>query len=243
MKRSVLLVLILTVSLALTASAFAAAGPETPPGTDPTARAGAPRLPDSATSVTTNAGAAEAAQPRAAAPATIAAGQPDSKGTDFWLAFLLNYEETPTLTLFITGDTNTTGTVSIPGLAFSTPFAVTAGTVTSVVVPSNAMIATSDTVESKGIHVTAESEVAVYGLNRIQYTTDAYLGLPTDILSNEYIVLGYKNVDIVNGTEFGVVATQDGTTVTIVPSVTTGAHVAGVPYAITLNQGQAYQLD
>src|SRR5262245_28860383 len=63
------------------------------------------------------------------------AANPDSKGTDFWLAFPGNLG-TPTLSLFITGDANTSGTVSIPGLAFSAPFTVTAGTVTTVAIPA-----------------------------------------------------------------------------------------------------------
>lgn len=42
----------------------------------------------------------------------------DSKGTEFWLMFNEN-AGIPTLSLFITGDVATTGTVSIPGLPFS----------------------------------------------------------------------------------------------------------------------------
>jgi hypothetical protein len=83
------------------------------------------------------------------------------------------------------------------------------------------------------------------------FTTDAYLGLPTDILGTEYIVLGYKNTSAtrsdgsiaeVVGSQFVIVAPQNGTQVTITPSVTTGSRPAGVPYTIALNQGQAYQL-
>ena len=66
--------------------------------------------------------------------------------------------------------------------------------------------------------MTSLAEVTVYGLNRITATTDAYLGLPTDILGTEYITLGYTNTNVVNGSLFGVVATQDATTVTITPS-------------------------
>lgn len=167
---------------------------------------------------------------------------PDTKGTDFWLTFTSNATNSSTLSLFITGDTSTTGTVEIPGLSFSTPFAVTAGTVTTVAIPVGAQLTTSDVVETKGIHVTAQNDVTVYGLNRIPSTTDAFLGLPTDILGTEYIVLGYKNTNVVNATEFGIVATTDSTVVTVTPSVTTGAHAAGVPYTISLNQGQTYQL-
>src|SRR5262245_29405102 len=89
---------------------------------------------------------------------------PDSKGTDFWIGFPTNFSQTPTLTLFITGDTNTTGTVAIPGIAFTTPFTVTAGIVTSVAIPATAQMSAVDVVENRGIHVTSAAEVTVYGL-------------------------------------------------------------------------------
>jgi hypothetical protein len=175
----------------------------------------------------------------ASAP-VLAAETPDSKGTDFWLTFPRNYVDTPTLTLFITGDVTTTGTVSVPGLGFSMPFNVAENTVTTVSVPAGAQLATSGTVETKGIHVVAADEVTVYGLNRIQWTTDAYLGLPTDILGTEYIVLGYTTGW---GSEFAVVGTVNGTTVTITPSASISGvgSGAGVPYTVTLNQGETYQ--
>ncbi|CAH1904467.1 IgGFc_binding domain-containing protein [Candidatus Nitrotoga sp. HW29] len=174
-------------------------------------------------------------------PQNLYAAQLDSKGTDFWLMFNSNYE-TSELTLFITGDTATSGTVSIPGLAFTSLFTVTPGTITSVIIPSSAQVTTSDLIGNLGIHVVSAAEVTVYGLNRVQFSTDAFLGLPTDILRTEYINLGYKNTDILNASQFGIVATQNSTAVTITLPVTTGSRTAGVPYLITLNQGQTYQL-
>ena len=105
----------------------------------------------------------------------------DSKGTDFWLMFDANLSP-PEMSLFITGDTNTSGVVSVPGLAFSAPFTVTPGTVTTVVVPAGAHVTALDSVTNQGVRVVANDEVTVYGLNRVPATTDAYLGLPTDIL-------------------------------------------------------------
>jgi hypothetical protein len=173
--------------------------------------------------------------------ATTPASAQDSKGADFWLTFPGNFGSGE-LSLFITGDTATSGTVSISGLSFTAPFTVTPGTVTTVGLPSSAELQSSDTIQDLGIHVTANADVTVYGLNRIAFTTDAYLGLPTDALGTDYINLGYQNVDVVNGTQFGIVATQDATAVTITPTVTTDGHTAGTPYSINLNQGQTYLL-
>lgn len=174
----------------------------------------------------------------ALAPAMAAV---DSKGTSFWLMFPANLS-TGALTLFITGDVATTGTVSVPGVGFSTPFSVTPGAVTSVTLPSSAEVSAVDTVTNQGIRVVANAEVTVYGLNRVQATTDAFLGLPTDALGTDYINLGFRNVNIVNATQFGIVATQNGTVVTITPTVQAGSRPAGVPFSVTLNQGQTYLL-
>ena len=165
----------------------------------------------------------------------------DSKGTDFWLAFPGNLSEQNTQ-LFIAGDTATSGTVTIPGLGFSAPYTVTPGAVTTVDLPNTAQMQSSDAVEDKGVHVTSGAEVTVYGLNRAQSTTDAYLGLPTDALGTDYIDLGYKNTDIVNANQLGIAASQDGTTVTITPTVTVDGHTAGVAYTKSLDQGQTYLL-
>lgn len=47
-------------------------------------------------------------------------------------------------------------------------------------------------IESKGIHIFAESEIVVYGLNIKKFTTDAYLALPVDIQSKKYLVTSFK---------------------------------------------------
>ena len=73
----------------------------------------------------------------------------DSRGTDFWLAFTGNIPPPPTLSLFITGDTATSGTVAVPGLAFSAPFTVTPGTITTVGIPAAAELQSSDTIENR----------------------------------------------------------------------------------------------
>ena len=71
----------------------------------------------------------------------------------------------------------------------------------------------------KAIHVVASSDVSVYGLNRIQYTTDAYLGLPVGALGTDYVVLGYGTGQ---GAEASIVATANDTHVTDLPDRSAG---------------------
>ena len=163
-----------------------------------------------------------------------------NQGVDFYLGFPQNYNETPNLRLFVTGNVSTTGKVEVPGIGFSATYSVTPGAITTVVVPSAAESQTSNVVDNLGIHVTAAEPVTVYGLNEIQFTTDAYLGLPLQILGSEYIVLGYTGGSF--SSEFQVVGTKDGTQVTITPAAAATGHAAGVPYTITLNRLQTYEL-
>ncbi|WP_235908569.1 putative Ig domain-containing protein [Roseiconus nitratireducens] len=178
---------------------------------------------------------------------------PDSRGKEFWLAFPGSIGLTgdqASLSLRITGSRPTNGTVEIPGLEFSKSFSVTPGVETVVAIPLSADLSfTSDTVTDLGVHVTSTEEVTVYGVSRARESTDAFLGLPTDVLGTQHVVLGYKNTDVTPdvfetypGTEFAIVGTVDGTSVTVTPSVTTGARTAGVPYVVNLDEGQTYLL-
>src|SRR5690606_4822374 len=87
---------------------------------------------------------------------------PDSKGTDFWLTFPGNLSRSG-LMLFITSDQDTSGTVMLPRLGVTRRFAVSAGTMTSVLLPPTVALNSSDRIENKGIHITAANEIAVFG--------------------------------------------------------------------------------
>ncbi len=173
--------------------------------------------------------------------ASPAAAAPDNAGTDFWVGFMRNHTGGAEKSLFITGGTATTGTVSVPGLGFSQSFTVTPGSVTTVAIPAGAEMPGAEVKQDVGIHVTAADEVVVYGLNRLVFTTDAFLGLPSDVLGREYTMMAWGPG--AGPSEVGVVATQDDTTVTITPSAaTSGGHAAGTPYTVTLDAGEMYQV-
>jgi RHS repeat-associated protein len=180
-----------------------------------------------------------------------------NKGTDFWLMFTgvlygvpdttIYNEPARQLQFFISSDVATSGTVSVPGQGLNQPFSVTPGQITTVNLPQSVQVTNSDTIEAKGIHITAQNPVAVYGLNFVPYATDGYLGLPTNTQGTSYVVATYRNTENGGsqpafGTEFGVTATQDNTNVTIIPTASAGSRQAHVPFTIQLNQGQTYQL-
>lgn len=184
----------------------------------------------------------------------------DTNGTDFWITFPENaptdFSNPLEVGVFICSGGSSTGmagpmisgTVEIPGRGFSQGFSLAAtGGFVNVNLPAvDAGLDGPDVVEDKGVHITASADVAVYGLNHINYSTDTFLGLPSDCLGTEYFVLGYQNVwtglPVLNGTQLAIVAPSDGTVVQIIPSVDTGPHLAGVPYYVNLGSGQTYQL-
>lgn len=170
------------------------------------------------------------------------------KGTDFWLMFPMNDDNcsngcgTPTFQpqLIITSNVNNTGNVSIPGINFSSNFTIAAGQAVVVQIPIAAVMGSNDQTEKKGIHLTAQSEVTVVGLSYYPASTDGYLALPTPILGTSYLVMGYPMHGSL-GSEFGIVAAYDGTTVTITPKAAFLGRQSSQPYSVVLNQGGTYQ--
>ena len=86
------------------------------------------------------------------------------------------------------------------------------------------------------------------------FSTDGSLVLPTEVLGSEYNIASWANDKIWTlasngfnlGTFFGVVATQDNTTITIQPSeiinlATPEEQPADIAFNITLNRGETYQ--
>ena len=164
----------------------------------------------------------------------------DNLGTEFWLGFSRNYQGNNQLLLFITSEIATRGTVEVSSIGFSQDFTTTPGEILTITLPAGAEVSSNDRIESLGIHVTSEAPIAVYGLSRQQFTTDGYLGLPVAALGTNYLAMTYQNNGL--GVQVLVIGTQDGTQVSITPKVTIGTHAANVPYTITLNKGQTYQL-
>jgi hypothetical protein len=164
-----------------------------------------------------------------------------NQGTDFWLAFTPNYSTGEILFLDITGPENTTGTVSIPGISFTQNFTITANTITRITIPSTAQLDNSGTIQSLGVHVVSLKNVTVYGANRITASTDSFLGIPVAALGTNYLTLSYSGLAVSYASNFAIVSPYDNNVVTITPkSATANGQPAGVPFNITLNQGQTY---
>ena len=182
----------------------------------------------------------------AAVPPAAYTGAPSTTGTEFWTAFGANYaaDSVPDSYIYLSANEATTATVAAPGIAFSQDVSVTPGSVTSVDLGSAIEVADSDGVQDLGVHITAAAPITVYGLEDLVYSTDGFTALPQTAIGTNYEVLGYDDAQVPEAepSDFQVVGTQDGTTVTITPTASTASRTAGVPYTVDLNQGQVYEL-
>lgn len=179
-----------------------------------------------------------------------------TKGTDFWFGFMENYlgEDTSGLDqmkVYITSDNFTaSGTVSVPLAGWSQNFTVLPNSTVEITIPTAlVMCLTTETVEGKGVHVTTDNPVTVYQLNYVPYTSDANIIIPTLSLGKKYFVTTYSSSPAttiwteVSVSELMVVGVYDNTVIKITPKCNTeGMHGAGVPFSITLNQGEVYQV-
>jgi uncharacterized protein (TIGR02145 family) len=155
-------------------------------------------------------------------------------GTDFWIAFPPNQNTTSILSIFISSPVATSGNVSSAYPGVNQAFTVTPGTVTQVTVPTG--VALAGGIENKGIEVTSNDPIAVYGLNNQAFTADAYLALPVPALGTDYRIVSYFSTLSSYPSELSVVATQDGTVLTIFD------HQGDSTFTINLNTGQTYML-
>jgi len=169
-------------------------------------------------------------------------------GKEFWLCFEKNYQETDHsvsdklwLELFITGDYDTKVHIEIKNLHFQKDVEVPGKTVVNVQISPDAELKRSDLVSKHAIHITADNPVSIYALNRRFQTTDTYLGLPVNVLGKEYRTICYsESGGLVS--EFAIIATEDHTKISIVPSANTKNYPRGIEFSKTMNKGEVYQL-
>ncbi len=175
-----------------------------------------------------------------------------TEGTEFWLCFQRNYKDLPLgtpkskndlrLELFLTGSADSKVSVEIDGLGFRRELKIVAGTVTNLIIDPAAQVKGEEMTQRLAIHVVSDNPISVYGLNSRWQTTDTYLGLPVSVLGTEYRAIGYKYSEGLLS-QFAIIATEDETNVTIVPTITTSKrHPPGIPFSVKLRRGDVYQV-
>jgi len=200
----------------------------------------------------------------------VASPLKDSKGKDFWIAFMPNAHTVSvgTLIVFVTAEQPTSGTISYVnrrGQTISAPFVIArANSEYRLSVPYEELELVGynynlrrQNDEERAVpytmHVIANEEVTVYAEAREETSTDAWLVYPTDVLGTDYLVLCYSSdgaygriTFFTSGiteeypSQFCVIATQNDTRVTITNSA--GRSPTGVwkEKTVTLQKGQVF---
>ncbi|MDB9701596.1 PKD domain-containing protein [Salibacteraceae bacterium] len=186
-------------------------------------------------------------------------------GTDFWFGFTEPEDGFTTILsppdpsiVFQTNISSrfaTSGFLEVPGSGFLQTFSVTPGSVTKIVIPDSlAWIFTSDSLESKAIHVHTNKDCVVYANTYHAFRSEASLVLPNRALGSEYYAMTAYPVmfnrnyqaQVYPGpwrSEFLIVAPGETVTVEITPTGNTrGGHLANVPFSVTLDSGELYQV-
>lgn len=185
----------------------------------------------------------ETTDPAPTLPAVIS-----SMGTDFYLTLPDHLcvstpsacNDVPVInSLVVAAATTTSGEVSFNGV--TTPFTVTAGSETLVPLDPAVVLTSNETIEAKGVHVTAQAPVSVHVMSESATSADGYLALPTAALGTHYYVMARASA-FYTGSQFAVVASADNTTVSITPAAAGASEAAGVSYSIVLDRGETYQL-
>lgn len=151
----------------------------------------------------------------------------------YWLAFAENYGDDIRLSLHIDAPAATRGSVDIPGVPFSARFEAGPDATTVIDLPIEAMV-TPGAVSTLGVRVRAEAAISLRGLNRRPSSSDAFLALPVSALGRDYRALGYTQLRPDQPSQLLVVATEDGTRVSV-------AALGDCPAAeARLNRGQTW---
>ena len=176
----------------------------------------------------------------------------DNKGREFITGLMPNPLGSVTASVQLTSDVATAVTIQYPvqSPSFSQTVNLTPGQVTIVNLPSGTHLGWSaGLVRNNAVRLSAPDEFVAYAVNRATFTSDAAMVLPVDALGTSYIVATYQGSRAHSGdrSQFLVIATFDGTHVTITPSQSVfipapGTNAApGVPFQVTLDRGQGFR--
>ncbi len=180
-----------------------------------------------------------------------------NKGRDFWVAYgyhqVMTVNNSQEMVLYFATEATTNVTVAIPGLGYTATYNIPANTVfTSNPLPkagpqdARLMNETPGTTgENKGIHITSDQPIVAYAHIYNQSVSGATILFPTNTLGREYYSINYtnrSNTPDANCWAYVIAADTGTTTVEITPSAATLTKPAGVPFTVTLTQGQVYNI-
>ncbi len=142
--------------------------------------------------------------------------------------------------LYLATSSAAQGEVSIPGLGFQKPVSLPQAGLTTVELPLGVTELRDNATTARAVLINLDTEAAVYGINRVKHSSDAFLAFPTDALGTSYRVLAYRSQS--GSSQIAIAAVTDDTLVTIHPTGAVRGVAAGAPVQVQLNRGDVYAL-
>ncbi|OEK04352.1 hypothetical protein BFP71_12785 [Roseivirga misakiensis] len=176
-----------------------------------------------------------------------AVGQTTTVGKEFWLGFTENdFIPGHSLEIWINAEERANVTILNPGGSFLNQKVVEPGRNSLVILPSELM----STLAGKndfGIHVTSDTDISVYAMNKRSSSIDATAVLPIQSLDTEYYTIAHVKTDTISNdageSNIVIVATENDTEIIVVPSVDTSeGWIGGETQTINLNAGETYHI-
>ena len=172
-----------------------------------------------------------------------------TRGTEFYFAYMENlnlaFNGPPKFFVMVDAEQTTDGEVQVPATGLVVPFTAIGGEVTLVELPDAIWYSEgTEIVVNKGIRVVSDLPIALTALHYRPYFSEASSILPLDLLGDQYYPTCYVDDNQFNpSASFVIVATKDGEEIEITPTaLTEGLRPAGVPFTVTLDEGQIYQV-
>jgi len=198
-------------------------------------------------------------------PARAQVAQRDNFGKEFYVAYGPNLGgerdgqfTVNVMDLYITSHVAASGAVEVPALSFYQTFTTVPGQITTIHLPNGnnntPTVELQDgdderVISGMAVHVTSDSDIAVFGLNHRLFSSDAFMGLPVNTLGTEYRTMNYNSssdgysYDPLTPGEFWIIAVTDSAHVTITPAASTAnGSPALIPINVTLQTGQIYMV-
>jgi hypothetical protein len=167
-----------------------------------------------------------------------------TRGTEFWTFFLPNEYSSSgqkNLVLYFVAGEDSHVHVEVPMLSRNADLFVQAGTMRQYTVDNILDVHPEERVSGRGVHITSDKPVAVYQASLVERHSDASMVLPLHALGLSYATAGYNFSSSDAEEHFGIVATENGTLVTIDAfGMTSMQSAPRTPWTVPMNQGETY---
>lgn len=175
-------------------------------------------------------------------------------GREFWFVapeVTASHGDAPLLFRFTAFDHKANIVISMPANNSFTPISITVDPNTQVFYEIDKNIIEnkpSDQINNKGIRITSDADITVYYEVANHVNPEKFSLKGDKALGKEFFIPSqnlYRNYPYtpIACEKADIVASEDLTSVTIIPTVNVTGHNANVPYTLTLNRGQTYSIE